>query len=53
VSTWWNYTHAMICQAQLIQEAVDDYIYQAPGLRALLLTDNDWKILGMIADILE
>ncbi|KAF8806990.1 hypothetical protein BYT27DRAFT_7100375 [Phlegmacium glaucopus] len=53
VRTRWNYTHAMIRRAELLQEAIDDWVFKTPGLRALLLSEDEWKTLGEIADILE
>ncbi|KAI0300176.1 hypothetical protein BC826DRAFT_905589, partial [Russula brevipes] len=53
VRTRWHYTHAMIRRAELLQEAIDDWVFKTPGLRALLLTEDEWKTLGEIADILE
>ncbi|KAF8632686.1 hypothetical protein AX15_001739 [Amanita polypyramis BW_CC] len=43
----------MIHQAELFQEAIDDWVFKTPGLRTLLLTEDDWKTLREIADILE
>jgi hypothetical protein len=34
-------------------QAIDDWVFKTQGLRALLLTEEDWKTLGEIADILE
>ena len=74
VHTGWNYPHAMIRRAELLQEvslpftsdecpgqltsysfnqAIDDWVFKTPGLRALLLTEYDWEILRGIADVLE
>ena len=39
--------------AHTLAQAIDDYVYPAPGLRALLLTDDDWKTMRKIADIHE
>ncbi|KAF8232759.1 hypothetical protein L208DRAFT_1270277, partial [Tricholoma matsutake] len=49
----WNYMHAMICQAELLKEAINDWVFKTPGLRALLLMEDEWKTLGEMADILE
>lgn len=43
----------MIHRAELLQEAIDDWVFKTPGLCALLLTEDDWKTLTEIADILE
>jgi hypothetical protein len=43
----------MIRRAELLQEAIDDWVFKTPGLRALLLSEDEWKILGEIADVLE
>ncbi|KAF8223565.1 hypothetical protein L208DRAFT_1207858, partial [Tricholoma matsutake] len=53
VRTCWNYTHAMIHRAELLKEAIDDWVFKTPGLRALLLNEDEWKTLREIADILE
>ena len=69
VRTRWNYTHAMIRRAELLQEvgftyicvrtsdilfqAIDDWVFKTPGLRALLLNEDEWKILGEIGDVIE
>ncbi|KIL56766.1 hypothetical protein M378DRAFT_35880, partial [Amanita muscaria Koide BX008] len=53
VRTRWNYTHAMIRRAELLKEAIDDWVFKTPGLRTLLLNEDEWKSLGEIADILE
>ncbi|KAF8235445.1 hypothetical protein L208DRAFT_1257144, partial [Tricholoma matsutake] len=53
IRTRWNYTHAMICRAQILREAIDDWVFKTPGLRALLLSEDEWETLGKIADILE
>ncbi len=34
-------------------QAIDDWVFKMPGLQALLLNKDEWKILGKIADILE
>ena len=34
-------------------QAIDDWVFKTPGLRALLLTEYDWRILREIADVLE
>ncbi|THU79115.1 hypothetical protein K435DRAFT_570433, partial [Dendrothele bispora CBS 962.96] len=53
VVTRWNYTHAMIRRGQLLRAAIDSWTFETPELRALVLTDVDWRLLGDIADILE
>ncbi|KAF8224238.1 hypothetical protein L208DRAFT_1224827, partial [Tricholoma matsutake] len=53
IRTCWNYTHAMICRAQILREAIDNWVFKMPGLRVLLLSENEWETLGKIADILE
>ena len=37
----------------ILDQAIDNWVFKMPGLHALLLTENDWKILRDIADILE
>jgi hypothetical protein len=34
-------------------QAIDDWVFKTPGLRALLLNEDEWETLGKIADILE
>jgi hypothetical protein len=34
-------------------QAIDDWVFKTPGLRALLLNEDEWKTLGEIADVLE
>jgi len=34
-------------------QAIDDWVFMTPGLRTLLLSEDEWKTLGEIADILE
>jgi len=70
VHTRWNYTHAMIRRAELLEEvglrqsvpplppdifvqAIDDWVFKTPGLRSLLLSEDEWKTLGEIGDIIE
>ncbi|KAF8233941.1 hypothetical protein L208DRAFT_1264556, partial [Tricholoma matsutake] len=53
VRTRWNYTHVMIHRAELLKEAIDDWVFKTPGLRALLLNEDEWKTLREIADVLE
>ncbi|KAF8236858.1 hypothetical protein L208DRAFT_1250478, partial [Tricholoma matsutake] len=49
----WNYTHVMIRRAELLKEAIDDWVFKTPGLCALLLNEDEWKTLREIADIRE
>ncbi|KAI9450375.1 cytochrome P450 [Russula earlei] len=37
----------------VIRDAINDWVFKTPGLRTLLLDDNEWKTLGEMADILE
>jgi hypothetical protein len=32
-------------------QAIDDWLFKTPGLRALLLNDDEWKTLGEIAEV--
>ncbi|KAF8234795.1 hypothetical protein L208DRAFT_1259974 [Tricholoma matsutake] len=53
VRTCWNYTHAMIHQALLLEEAIDSWTYGTWELRGLGLLRSDWKLLGQLVDVLE
>jgi hypothetical protein len=39
--------------ADSLLQAIDDWVFTIPSLRPLLLTEDEWKTLGDIADILE
>ncbi|KAF9003848.1 hypothetical protein BDZ89DRAFT_924393, partial [Hymenopellis radicata] len=45
VTTRWNYTHAMIERATLLREAFDQWVFERPELRVLLLSQKDWDFL--------
>jgi hypothetical protein len=34
-------------------QAIDDWVFKTPGLRALLLNEDEWETLGEIANVLE
>ncbi|KAJ3804504.1 hypothetical protein F5876DRAFT_6719, partial [Lentinula aff. lateritia] len=53
VCTRWNYTHAMIRRAQLLQEAIDTWTFETEEMRPLLIDKKEWKLLEDLADILE
>jgi hypothetical protein len=37
----------------ILLQAIDDWVFKTPGLRALLLNEDEWKTLGEIANVLE
>ncbi|KAJ6483393.1 hypothetical protein C8R45DRAFT_871167, partial [Mycena sanguinolenta] len=49
----WNYTHAMIRHASLLQDAVDKWVLDRPELRSLYLSPADWSYLKSLGDLLE
>ncbi|KAE9399170.1 hypothetical protein BT96DRAFT_745905, partial [Gymnopus androsaceus JB14] len=55
VTTCWNYTHAMIRRAQLLQEAIDEWVFDPShkDLRELNLSPADWKKLEQLETILN
>ncbi|KAF4618026.1 hypothetical protein D9613_012868 [Agrocybe pediades] len=54
VRTRWNYTHAMICRAIILKDAIDSWVFdKAPALRGVMIGPDEWKLLGQIADFLE
>ncbi|KAI0284496.1 hypothetical protein BC826DRAFT_919592 [Russula brevipes] len=53
VRTRWNYTHAMIARALLLQEAINTWIFETSELQGCLFTKSDWTKLEHLADILE
>ena len=42
-----------ICNIWYYLQAIDDWVFNTPGLHALLLTEDKWKTLREIADVLE
>ncbi|KAF8237716.1 hypothetical protein L208DRAFT_1037201, partial [Tricholoma matsutake] len=53
IHTHWNYTHAMICGALLLEEAIDSWTYGTWEIQGLGLSRSDWKLLGQLVDVLE
>ncbi|KAH7903480.1 hypothetical protein BJ138DRAFT_1020557 [Hygrophoropsis aurantiaca] len=54
VVTRWNYTHAMIRRALLLRKAIDKWVFEQDNLRGdLLLSNDEWKFLEQLCDILE
>jgi hypothetical protein len=47
-----NKSHSFIT-SEIHSQAIDDWVFKTPGLRALLLNEDEWKTLGEIADVLE
>jgi hypothetical protein len=39
--------------SDILFQAIDDWVFKTPGLQALLLSEDEWKILGEIGDIIE
>jgi hypothetical protein len=39
--------------SNVLLQAIDNWVFKTPGLRTLLLNEDEWKILGEIADVLE
>ncbi|KAJ3818132.1 hypothetical protein F5878DRAFT_494374, partial [Lentinula raphanica] len=53
VRTQWNYTHAMIQRALLLQEAIDAWTLSTPKMQDLFILGCEWKLLKELADVLE
>ncbi|KAJ3756617.1 hypothetical protein EV360DRAFT_7620, partial [Lentinula raphanica] len=53
VRTRWNYTHAMIRRALLLQEAIDAWTLSTPKMQDLFILGREWKLLKELADVLE
>jgi len=53
VATRWNYTHAMIKRARLLQRAVDRWARDREETQCLVLSTDEWDLLGQIEKMLE
>ena len=42
-----------ICKIWYSLQAIDDWVFKTPGLHGLLFTEDEWKTLREIADVLE
>ncbi|KAJ7109007.1 hypothetical protein C8R43DRAFT_849230, partial [Mycena crocata] len=49
----WNYTHAMIKRARVLRKAIDSWVLEREETRPLILTNEDWTLLGAIEDMLQ
>ncbi|KAJ6541398.1 hypothetical protein B0H19DRAFT_958585 [Mycena capillaripes] len=49
----WNYTHAMIRCGQLLRKAIDNWVFAHEELRPLCLSNDEWKMIGVVGDLLE
>ncbi|KAE9391852.1 hypothetical protein BT96DRAFT_791259, partial [Gymnopus androsaceus JB14] len=45
VCTHWNYTHAMIHQALLLQDVIDTWSFETEETCPLLISPREWKLL--------
>ena len=48
-----SYTNFQTTISDILLQAIDDWVFKTPGLRALLLNEDEWDTLREIADILE
>ncbi|CAA7264626.1 unnamed protein product [Cyclocybe aegerita] len=53
VRTRWNYTHAMIERADLLEDVVNTWFFETKELHGVMLSVADWKSLKQIGAILE
>ncbi|KAJ6477255.1 hypothetical protein DFH09DRAFT_1056581 [Mycena vulgaris] len=49
----WNYTHAMIRRAELLRKAIDNWVFEQEELRPLCLSNDEWRLLSAVGDLLE
>ncbi len=53
VSTRWNSTYRMLCDAEKCSMQYTKYIEETVGIDHLLLTDNEWKLVKQYVSVLE